>query len=452
MKIELDARLQSGVTLIELLVAMVLGLLVAGGIVTVFTSTSSSNKAQLQLASLQEEGRFAITRLTGDLRMANGGYCSNTGGVATNANSNGLYMDSLRAPKVYTANYLGALSDLTTTWGSPYPTAPTEPYYVPAFASMRGYDCTKTACNPVDPHSSIAAIPKQGTAVGNRVLGTDLITLRYMDPGRGWVVDGTNTYTTADLSGAKPAKLKSITVNPQAGEPSLEEFKSGDLAMLADCSNGQIFAVTVPGAGFKSGTVSVNPAKDFADGDPLDLQPLSAAKLFDVNTDLLTVTYYLQVVDAGQGRTTGALMRRVNGVAEEIVRGIERLDFLYGVENIDGSTRYLSAKDVDDRVGGSFNCPPSVPKIDSSAPQLNPAGCMWRAVKSIEVRILMDGQTSLATLAANDLHYTYASDGNTTPVAPDDSSRAVTPAQQGFANEMLRREFSALVSVRNYNP
>ncbi len=64
------------------MVAMVLGLLVAGGIITVFSSTSSSSKAQTQLARLQEEGRFAISRLGGDLRMANGQYCNNSGGAA----------------------------------------------------------------------------------------------------------------------------------------------------------------------------------------------------------------------------------------------------------------------------------------------------------------------------------------------------------------------------------
>ena len=75
-------RRQRGVTLIELMVAMVLGLLVAAGIVTVFSSTSSSNKSQTQLARLQEEGRFAISRLGSDLRMANGQYCTNSGGTA----------------------------------------------------------------------------------------------------------------------------------------------------------------------------------------------------------------------------------------------------------------------------------------------------------------------------------------------------------------------------------
>jgi len=76
------SRAARGFTLIELMVAMVLGLLVAAGIVTVFASTSSSNKAQNQLAQLQEAGRFAVTRMGTDLRMANGQYCTNTGGVA----------------------------------------------------------------------------------------------------------------------------------------------------------------------------------------------------------------------------------------------------------------------------------------------------------------------------------------------------------------------------------
>jgi type II secretory pathway component PulJ len=48
-----------GITLVELMIAMVLGLLVAAGIITVLISTSNSNKAQMQLARLQEEGRFA---------------------------------------------------------------------------------------------------------------------------------------------------------------------------------------------------------------------------------------------------------------------------------------------------------------------------------------------------------------------------------------------------------
>ena len=434
---------QQGLTLIELLVAMVLGLLVAAGIVTVFSSTSNSSKAQTQLARLQEEGRYAITRLTGDLRMANGHYCSNTGGVASNAGANNLYMDGLRAPKVYAKDLLGALSDVTTKWGaSPYPVAPIAPYYFPAFLSMRGYDCGKTA--PCNPDMPTTLLPAMGTAVGARVVGASVLSVRYLSPSRGWALGGVNSSVSADAAG----KLQSITLTPAADEPALSEFKAGHLAMLADCSNGQIFAVDAPA----SGLLSVRAADNFAGSAPINQQPQSAPRLFDLNTDLLTVTYFLQVSDDGDGRKTGALMRRVNGTSEEIVRGVERLDFLYGVEDSNGSTRYLKASEVDTRVGGTFNCPASVPSVDSSVPPANPTGCLWRAVKSIEVRILMDGQVPLYALSSNELGYTYAADKNTVPKAPDDASRAVTPTEQGFVNPMLRREFSALVSLRNYNP
>lgn len=186
-------RGQSGLTLIELMVAMVLGLLVAAGIVTVFASTSSSNKAQNQLARLQEEGRFAITRLSSDLSMANGQYCTSSGGVAQ-PGSGGTYLDHLRAPKVYAKNLIGtlaALSDVTTAWGTTsgsatYPAAPTASYSMPSFLFMRGYDCTSTACTPVDPSS--IGIPATGKALNKRVIGSDVLTVRYVNPSAGWSI------------------------------------------------------------------------------------------------------------------------------------------------------------------------------------------------------------------------------------------------------------------------
>lgn len=427
-------RQVAGLSLIELMVAMVLGLLVAGGIVTVFISTSSSNKAQTQLAQLQEEGRFAVTRLVGDLRLANSQYCSNTGGTATQGGS-GLFMDGLRAPRIYATDIQGALPDLTTKWGAaPYPSLPVEPYYLPAYFSMRGYDCDKTSCTPTAP----ASIPAAGQGVGKRVVGTSIITLRYLDAGSGWALEG-NSLVVPD-----GGLVGHITVVPATGEPSIaDHYAAGDLMMLADCSNASVFAVSLQGGGdfYPQETGAGNYSK------PKSMQPLSAPRLFNFSRDYKTVTYYVQVVDNGNGGTTGALMRRENGTSEEMVRGVERLDFLYGIEDGNGNTRYLGAADVDTRAGGAISCPPSW-----SDPVGGDVGCLWRGVKSIEVRLLMDGQQALASLGNAERAYTYAGDGITTPAAPDAAGRKVTPADQGFADALLRREFSALVSVRNYNP
>ncbi|HEV2623183.1 MAG TPA: PilW family protein [Frateuria sp.] len=429
-----------GVTLIELMVAMVLGLLVAAGIVTVFLSTSSSNRAQNQLAQLQEDGRFAITRITQDLRHANGLYCSNTGGVASSGGS-GLYMDGLRAPKIYAVNLLGALSDVTTQWGANgYPAQPTAPYYLPAFLSMRGYGCGKSTCTP-DLPSSVA--PAMGKAVGARVVGASVVTMRYLDSSRGWAIGAGNTSVMADSKGA----VTSVAIKPASGEPAISEFGANDLAMLADCSNAQVFAVDVSGGGLLTPRIAAN----FADTTPTSQQPQSALKLFDFNTDLLTVSYFLQVVDNGDGQTTGALMRRQNGQTQELVRGVERLDFLYGVEDNNGNTQFLTASQVDNRMGNAIGCPTSVLAADGSV-SVNPAGCLWRAVKSIDVRLLMSGQAQLPTLTSTDTSYLYTADGNTAPLPLTDAGHAIKPNDQGFAAGTIRREFNALVSLRNYNP
>jgi type IV pilus assembly protein PilW len=437
----------SGFTLIELMVAMVLGLLVAAGIVTVFLSTSNNNRVQTQLANLQEEGRFAIIQISADLRMANGQYCSNSGGAADNSGSNGMYMDGLRAPKVYAKGLIGALSDVTTSWGRPsYPATPISPYFLPAFLSMRGYECGKKTCTPALP----AELPAAGTSLGARVVGAGVLTVRYMDSSRGWAVDGVNSTASVDAKG----KLQGVTVRPVAGEPALSEFKADHLAMLADCSNAQIFAVDPP----SSGLFTVSATGNFPDATLINPKPQSSPRLFDLNTDLLSVTYYLQVIDSGNGQKTGALMRRAKGPggdsvrSEEVVRGVERLDFLYAVEDRNGNTRFLHAPDVDTRAGGSIDCPTSVPNADGTTSPVNPYGCLWRVIKSIELHILMDGQTPLYALATHEMNYVYVADGNTVPTAPDDVRRAVRPGEQGFANPMLRREFSALVSLRNYNP
>ena len=431
----LHGRRASGLSLIELMVAMVLGLLVAAGIITVFLSTSSSNKAQTQLAQLQEEGRFAITRLVGDLRMANGQYCSNTRGTATQGGS-GVFMDGLRAPRIYATDVENALSDLTTAWGvAPYPAKPAEPYYLPAYFSMRGYDCDKNGCAPAAP----ASLPAPGKTADSRVIGTSILTLRYLDAGSGWSLEG-NSMVVPGAGGL----VDHVTVVPAAGEPKIaDHYAAGDLMMLADCSNANVFAASLQNgnAFYPQEAGAGNYSK------PKAQQPQSAPRLFNFSRDYKTVTYYLKVVDSGSGTTTGALMRRENGVAEEVVRGVERLDFLYGIEDGNGNTRYLGASDVDTRAGGSIPCPPSW-----QGPLGGDAGCLWRGIKSIEVRLLMDGQQSLASLGTAERNYTYAGDGITTPAAPGAAGRKVTPSEQGFADAMLRREFSALVSVRNYNP
>jgi type IV pilus assembly protein PilW len=445
-------RRAAGLSLIELMIAMVLGLLVAAGIVSVFQSTSGSNRVQRQLAVLQEEGRFAITRMKDDLSLANSQYCSNTGGTAGVTDA-GVSLDALRSPTIY-ANASGAIAgamyDLTTT----VPDATTASS-LPSYLYMRGYDCTTTGCDPVDPNtahlSAETPIPAQGTAVGKRVLGSSVLTVRYLDPTKGWAINPNGSATGSTIQSSNGTLLE-IDLQKGPGDKTdptdPKNFAANDLALYTDCSTGEIFAQTGAGtAVMKPAAANSAQPGDLGAGNP----GANAPKLFDFNKDFNTVTYWVEVMDNGNGGTTGALMRRVNGVNSELVRGVERLDFKYGVINANGLTEFLSAKQVDtatDGAGNSIPCPPGVSLVGV----MPTTGCLWRAVKTIQVNLLMDGQTPLYTLSTDEMKYIYTADPNAKsyPISP--SSYAVTAAAQGFPDQLLRREFTTLVSLRNYNP
>lgn len=449
-------RLARGVTLIELMVAMVLGLLVAGGIITLFLSTSSSNRVQTQMARMQEDGRFAIGQLTDDLSMATGMYCNNTGGIASQSTSN-LFLDGLRTPKVLSKDLLSGLFENSTVWAqtsgtNTYPVKPTVAYPMPSFLFMRGYNCTGSkACTP-DPKTLLnGTADTVGTAVGNRVQGTDMLTVRYLDASRGWRLGSNNTATNA-----ADGTLKQIDLKPAANEPPVTAFQSS-MALMADCSTAQIFNVT----GSKTKTLKPDSANNFS--APIGPQVQAPARVFDFVNDMRNVTYYVQVVSddgTATGAKTGALMRRVNGTTvsvpdQELIRGVERLTFRYGVEDASGGVRFLTADQVDAATG--MTCPPTATNLGTTDP-----GCLWRAVKMIEVSLLLASSTDMPNLTTPDTGFIYTPDSPAgsgtvaaaTPVYPTSASSvlAIKPSAQGFGDKRLRRQFSALVMLRNYNP
>lgn len=67
-------RRQRGLTLVELLIALVMGLVLLLGVITVFMANKQTYRHQDALARLQENGRFAINRLERDIRRAGGTF------------------------------------------------------------------------------------------------------------------------------------------------------------------------------------------------------------------------------------------------------------------------------------------------------------------------------------------------------------------------------------------
>ncbi len=62
-------NLQCGFTMVELLVAMVIGLFLVAGVFQLFVANKQSSRIQNNLSHIQENGRFAINQLSSSIRM-----------------------------------------------------------------------------------------------------------------------------------------------------------------------------------------------------------------------------------------------------------------------------------------------------------------------------------------------------------------------------------------------
>lgn len=85
---------QHGLSLIELMIAMVLGLLLMSGVISIFLSAKQGYVNQDATSQLQENARFALEMMTREIRMVGYGGCSDAVSVAnTLENYTGLADD-----------------------------------------------------------------------------------------------------------------------------------------------------------------------------------------------------------------------------------------------------------------------------------------------------------------------------------------------------------------------
>jgi type IV pilus assembly protein PilW len=434
-----------GFSLIEIMIALTLGLLLSYGIITLFGGTSRTNKVQDGLAKLQENGRFAVMQIEQDLRMLGGQYCSNTSG----ASSTGSVVPMLpaRAPMVYASDL--KLPDSTINSiaanGAPSAAAATTAYALSPRWFVQGYACTGTTCTPAVP-SGAGQIPAAGVAAGRRVPGSDVLTIRYQR-GSGWPVP---VNACGIGAGAALTDGTTITLSPQIGDDPISRLTPG-LAVISDCVNPSI--IPISGVAGNTLTVGAAPAPHAtssgilpgATGRICAGNRMRDVRLFDFSNDFVTVSYYLAFraddnPDARPNSTADrrlipVLIRRENGQEQELVRGIDQLVFRYGVQDSGGNTRFLSASEIE----AGIDCPPPPPGL-----AIEP-GCMWRAVRTIEAHLLVN--TVDEVFGLDNGSRTYRFNGSALVVGTDD----LVLASGLKAGSMMRREFVAYVSGRNHN-
>jgi type IV pilus assembly protein PilW len=75
---------QTGMTLIEIMIALLIGAFLIGGVLQIFIGSQQTYKMQEGLSRLQENGRFALEFLTNDIRMAGYWGCLSQSSPDTN--------------------------------------------------------------------------------------------------------------------------------------------------------------------------------------------------------------------------------------------------------------------------------------------------------------------------------------------------------------------------------
>ncbi|WP_242112390.1 PilW family protein [Luteimonas aquatica] len=346
-------RNQYGLSLIELMIALLIGTILMLGLLQVFSASRASYQLSEGLSRTQENGRFALDYLQRDIRMAGHFGCVNDQAHAQQ-NPNGL----------------------DTTFGAGAEEG------LRFDISIRGYEATGTA--PSATGVAVEESPGAGStaytpalpddieeATPNRIAGSDIIALRYLAP---------EGVPVAVIAGS-------------AGEPSFsfdaerwDVLRSGvddpGLFGVADCTGATVFEAgnDSDGAG---GEIVVDADAPANDGDFSKVFTAGQAMLYRAES----VVYYVGRKRIPDGSWRPALYRvrfqaAPGGEVEasdpqELVEGVENLQLLYGQD------RELSASASPtgfvDRVGTAGAVNTSVPN----------AADAWRRVGLVQVGVLI---------------------------------------------------------------
>ena len=294
---------QSGLTVIELLIAMVLGLLLTAGISQVYVTTKSSYRLTENLSHVQESARFGMSILSQDVRMAGFIPCLKAENTSNTVDSTDVFFDFFNSSII---GYEGGVSTFP------------------------------------------AGFPATGTGAGARVAGTDAIIVSGGGGNETYNIDWHN-------GGTQEMELDNLYT-----------ITAGELALLCDDTSTTLFQVTGVNTTTSriqhTTTGSISPGNCSANlggtGECSCSATCFANKTFSGDAQLVkfnTIGYFIGVSSNADGRS---LYRRnlnvAGGVAgfqtEEVLRGVENMQILYGqdTDNDSQPDQYLTANNVTD--------------------------------------------------------------------------------------------------------
>lgn len=374
-----------GVTLIELMVALLIGTVLVLGLVEVFAASRTAYQLSEGLARVQENSRFAMDYLQRDLRMAGHYGCVN----------DQAHLQTTGALQSHFAD-----SDTPVRFNF----------------SIQGYEANGTAPGSEIDLSAPAAgwIPAlPAYLAGLPSPGSDVIVLRYL---AGAGVPVSSVVTTAGLTTVTvpPAKWSNFTS---------DGVTNPALFGLADCNYADIFQATTVSAG--TGTITIKPTglntSDFT-SDRYSASPAGQTMLYRAEA----IAYY--VADSTTAGKKSLWRIRFNSAPgagalspaapEELVEGIENMQFLYGQDKSGDPTKltgYMGSQ--------------------TGANTLGTVLANWETVGLINVGLLSTSTNRAAALGATGAEEPSALSIKFKPPVPND----------GF----LRTPYESTIALRN---
>lgn len=264
---------QQGFGLVEVMVAITLGLLLTAAVLQLFVSNSTTYRTTNSVGVVQDNARFAQDLLSKELRM--------TG-----------YRGCLSKQNIAVTNTLKNATTLTYDFS----------------AGLRGYN-NLSASLPTELSTHLTGDPKP-------LANTDLL-----------LIQGPTSIPVAIVANNDAAQLF-------AASSAMTQLKEGDIALVTDCSKARIFQITgLTAAGSKVNVVHSN-ANNYVPGNAISSwDPNNKNEIFGTNAELMSfqaTTYYL-ATNSATGQP--ALYRKLNGgLATPLLDYVFDLQILYGVD------------------------------------------------------------------------------------------------------------------------
>ncbi|HWG76940.1 MAG TPA: PilW family protein [Steroidobacteraceae bacterium] len=329
-------RSARGFSLVELMIAIVLGLLVTDAMVAMFVSVRSAARTTEGVAGLSDSGRYALDTIEQITRGAGNLACNSTAPVsAAGINLARLenVLNAVGSPLL--TNYDQPLSGYEAVGSAPGNTITISA--TPALLATPGANdwvSTPTLGNALDASLVSPPIPTgQNMPTGTIIAGSDILVVHETLPA------SVPAYTTQDATGAAAFTISSGSTFSGAGQ----------IAAISNCAQAQLFEL----GGFSAATQTVTVAGAPTPGNSLGtLDPNGG--IFPVGSQIDpvdTVVFYVGIGVDGDGALfrydgNGGVIGGAYSTNEELVPDVENMQVLYGIETANSSATQTAAQYV----------------------------------------------------------------------------------------------------------